>query len=537
MVKQSKNLFISDSYGWRRIRMSTVTLYLNGVVEHAQKIITELLEEQKISDRLLALLKSEYGCFGIIVDHPEFLFASVDRLRSYPVYYSQYDNEVFVANSAVKLRNHCHLETINSQSLLEFNMAGYVFNRDTLYRDLYQLQGGECLFWKKGSDAPEIKRYYRYVPTPTTTKSASDLLNELSQVVDAVVHRTIERAHGAPIWVPLSGGLDSRLIIAKLVEHKYDRLQTFSFGVPGNFEANRAKQVAEQLAVPWFFCPFISKQMKNAAYKNARSAYTDFAAGLCSVPSYLGFRAFYTLTQKKIIPADAIIINGQTGDFISGGHVPSVLFTNNATTLSDILEFLINKHCSLWLNLKTRENLERIQHRSTNQFPILDNALAPIDRLCSNYETWEWEERQSKMVVNSQRIYDFFRLKWLLPLWDSQLMDFWESVPYELKVDQKLYIDYLKQYNYKGVFDTLRDVAKPWTVKYAWIPWFARGIGLFAGKRFKVKYYHHMYYYATDRDQYVDYGRKHYLEHYKVARGVVSFDVMHYLNQVGIVDI
>jgi len=536
MVKKSSNLFFSDSYGWRRITTPNAKLYIHGIAEHSQTILMSLLSSAKLSDQVLELLKAEYGSFGIIIEHPEFIFASVDRLRSYPIYYAYDNGEIFIGNSADKLKKHCQIDKLNSQSLLEFNMAGYVFNRDTLYQNMYQLQAGECLLWKKTWKTPKIRRYYRYISSPKQMQSPSDFQAQLSCVIDKVVERTIDRAHGAPIWVPLSGGLDSRLILAKLVEHQYGKLQAFSYGMPGNFEAKRAKQTAEQLGVPWIFCPFKAKRMKEPGYVHSRNSYTSFAAGLCAVPSYLGFEALYTLKRNKIIPSDAVILNGQSGDFITGGHVPRLLY-DKETTLQQILDALLNKHCSLWLDLKTPENLKLIQDRIINQLPDLNNSIAAIDRLYSNYESWEWEERQSKAVVNGQRIYDFFQLKWLLPLWDSELMDFWEHIPYPLKINQALYRDYLKEYNYKGVFDTLRDDANPWIHKYAWIPWVARFVGFFAGKNLKAKYYHHMYYYATDHDQYAYYGRKHYLKNYKIARNVTSFDVVSYLNRIAMQNI
>lgn len=536
MVIKTNSVLINGIYGWRCIKTTVGNVYLNGIFECYDKMLALLFNGKMLCDEVFKLLRLEYGCFGIIVDHPNFLFASVDRLRSYPVYYSQCNNELIISNSADKLRSHCALQAINHQSLLEFNMTGYVFNRETLYQDLYQLQAGECVFWKKISKKLQIKRYYRYISKPNQTLSSAALEQRLSQCVDRIIQRTIEYAQGAPIWVPLSGGLDSRLILAKLVEFKYDRLHAFSYGVPTNFEAKRARRVAQQLGVRWLFCPFKSERIRDPGYLKARNAYTNFSAGLCVAPNYLGFEAFYALMRNKIIPTDAVMVNGQSGDFITGAHAPRFLY-NNETNVQNMMAALIKKHCSLWLNLKTSENLQHITKRITTQLPELDDTISEIDRLYSNYETWEWEERQAKAVVNGQRTYDFFRLKWLLPLWDSEFMDYWETVPYDLKINQKLYIDYLKKYNYNGVFSTLRDDADPWILKYSWIPWAARCIGFLAGKKLKEKYYHYMYYYATDHDQYAYYGREYYLQHYKIARSVASFDAQNYLNAIGVAGI
>lgn len=528
MVAQQKKILVDEAYGWHNIHFVEGSIYWHGFLQYYDQIVNLVLKQKKLSERIIEFLRSEYSCFGIIIDHPEFIFASVDRVRSYPIYYCNYNNRIIVSNCANVLRDHCQIQKLNPQSLLEFNMSGYVYNKRTLYQTLHQLQSGEYLFWKRELNNIDIKRYYQYIPRPKQSESAADLQNDLSRVINNVMNRTIERAAGAPIWVPLSGGLDSRLILSKLVEFKYDHLHAFSFGVAGNFEAKRAKYVAEKLGVPWLFCPFKSKYIQNPDYLNVRNSYTNFSAGLCTAPAYLGFEAFYTLTRNNKIPSNAVIVNGQSGDFITGGHVPRFLY-HDATKFDQIIEALITKHCSLWLNLKTPKNLELTIKNITDQLPVLDN-LPQLDRFYSNYETWEWQERQSKAVVNGQRIYDFFKLKWLLPLWDSEFIDFWETVSYELKINQKLYIDYLKNYNYKGVFSILRDEANPWTLKYLWIPWVARCIGLLVGKDCKAKYYRNMYYYATDHDQYAYYGRKYYLQYYKIARSVASFDVKNYLN-------
>ncbi len=61
------------------------------------------------------------------------------------------------------------------------------------------------------------------------------------------------------------------------------------------------------------------------------------------------------LKSKKIIDRNSIIINGQTGDFITGGHIPKSLIGNKIK--KDILfKEIIKKHYSL-LNLNQKIKL------------------------------------------------------------------------------------------------------------------------------------------------------------------------------------
>ena len=65
------------------------------------------------------------------------------------------------------------------------------------------------------------------------------------------------------------------------------------------------------------------------------------------------------LRKRKKIPENTIIINGQSGDFITGGHIPQVFITGDPD-LKALLKHAIEKHYSLWMNLKTKENIDQI---------------------------------------------------------------------------------------------------------------------------------------------------------------------------------
>lgn len=518
-------------YRWRTFHTGYYTVHWVGNNDFYLQLCQRLHCDANLDSSLMDLLKSAIGNYAGIIEGPDFIFACVDRIRSYPVFYVNNNHSLWISNCAQTIKIYGKLNNINSHALLEFKMSGYVMGHDTLYQHLYQLQAGECLLWKKNKTLT-VRRYYCYIPYPQNNISKEDRVEALGSVVNKVINRILDEANGDPIWIPLSGGFDSRLILAKLVEMKYDAIQTFSFGLPGNHEAKMAEHIARLLNVSWFLVPFRAKTMKDSYYRKVRREYAAFAAGLCSTPSYLGFYDFYWLVCEKRIPHNAIIINGQSGDFITGGHLPLALFEN--THFEKMISLLIKKHCSLWGNLNKPDNVSLLLEKINAQFPFPRRDSMTMDHIMSDYESWEFQERQTKLVINGQRIYDYFRLRWALPFWENEMLDFWSQIPFHLKKSQHLYVSYLKKYNYCGVYDALRAVVNPWIFRYTWIPWIARVLGIFFGAEAKKKYYRRMYYYSCEHSQYAYHGRRHYLSHYCQARNVVSLDANQYLSDLKI---
>lgn len=522
-------------YGWHIKSLGQVNCYLAGHGENYEKIISQVLHDNDHQKKSV-LLRNEKNFFSYVISSPDFIFACVDRIKSYPLFYGfdQY-HHLFVSNCPYRVKEAAHLTRINLNAMLEYSMASYVLGENTLYESLYQLQAGECLLWLREKKTVVMHRYYRYVPNPDNNINITTLKDEQSDVMDRVMERTITKAKGRPIWVPLSGGLDSRIIVAKLVEKKYDHIQTFSYGLPGNFEAQKAKRVAQQLNVPWFFVSAQPRQAKKLYRDPKTQAYAQFTSACHTVPGYMEYEALMTLRKKQLIPDNAVIINGQSGDFVTGGHLPREVFYKPGVSVDDFFSALIKKHGSCWHPLLTHDNLAYLKQTIMTALPKTEDHLSLRDRLLAQYESWEWQERQCKAVIKGQRLYDWLALDWDLPLWDPELMDFWQKVPFEWKIEQKLYINYLQEYNYKNVFSEMRCPAKPWVRKFSWIPVVAQLIGLLFGKEMKTAYYQRMYYYATDYYQYALIGRKYYLKHYKNARGLGPFLLSHYLDSLGII--
>jgi asparagine synthase (glutamine-hydrolysing) len=510
---------------WQRTHHDDYICYhVHDNINH-QSIYHQLNQLANGDAALKQILQTLRGNFACIIDTKDYIFACVDRIRSHSIYFYHQQNNFLIADNPQTILDATKTLKINDNNLLTFLMTGYVLGDGTLYEDLKQLRAGEYLLWNKNRSQLTVTQYYQYLPCPDNQKTETDLLAEHDEIMNRITQRMIARANGKPIWVALSGGFDSRLVLAKLKQFNYNNLHAFSYGVAHNFEAKTAKRVAEQLGVKWLFLPAKTANARRLFASELRKAYTDYAWGCSAVPSYLDFEGIYHLTQNKHVDDSCMIVNGQTGDYLSGGHIPPRLYQNPSEQL--LVTAIIDKHASLWEQLKTENNLNLIREKILATKPAAESLLNSTDYYCAWHENWEWQERQPKAVINGQRVYEYFNLDWMLPLWDNELLDFWRTVPIEHKIKQRLFVKYLTQYNYKNVFSRLRDPANIWVPKYRWIPWCAGLIRLCGGRNRKNRYYKRMYYYSTDNGQYAFLGRKYYLQNYKYARNFVSLATLH----------
>jgi asparagine synthase (glutamine-hydrolysing) len=408
------------------------------------------------------------GHFSFIIDEGDFILAFVDKIRSYPIFYCDAGNTFFISNSALKIQAEADLHEKDEISFLEFEMAGFTTGRSTLFKDLLQLQAGEFLLYDKKRSNLETIRYYRYWTDEIIERAEGELLDELHEVTVKTFLDMIETLNGRPVWIPLSGGLDSRLVLAMLCEFKYDNISTFTYGIPGLWEIKEAKKIAEYLNVRWHYLPYKPKEIKKLFWSTERNNYFNFASGLSSAPFLSDFYALWILRNKRIISEDSIIINGMTGDYLTGGHIPHTIsdLEKNELNVGFLLKAIIDKHFSLWYNLKTEENIDAISKKIISLLQLTPNSMISISEFAKYYELYEWQERQCKYVVNGQRMYEWFGYDWRLPLWSDELMDFWVQVDWQKKSDQKIYKKYLKQYNFGSVFDMISPVQYTYMPSY-----------------------------------------------------------------------
>ena len=94
-------------------------------------------------------------------------------------------------------------------------------------------------------------------------------------------------------------------------------------------------------------------------------------------------------------------------------------------------------HYSLW-DWPARDGLRELFDRRIEAVIGAVTDASP-EEAADRFERWDLQERQAKFVCNSMRVYEQFGLDWRLPLFDTELMDFWARVPMDLRVGRRLY--------------------------------------------------------------------------------------------------
>lgn len=467
---------------WHRHDIDGATVWCAGAADRnvAQALVTALASAEPLQSAT-DIMRGVPHQFAIIARTERATFCAVDRVRSIPlIWTAEGDGPAIIAQCGTDMFAGLAAAgrarpAVDRDQALAVAMSGYTVGPHTLYQDIHALLPGECLYITS-EDAPEVHAYWRYRPwseSPARKRSTAENSEELAEILLRALRDTVRKADGRCIAVPLSAGLDSRYVASGLKEIGYDNVLCFSYGLEGNREAHAAQAIAGELGYRWAFHPYEMGAMRKAFASQDYQAFIDYSDSLTAVHFPQDFVAVTGLLKNGTLPPDTVVVNGQSGDFLTGNHIPASLAGAEGYAepgIGTVVSALLNKHFALWGHMQTPENQGVIDRLLTVEFDSLTDGGFQEDaaKLYGLFEASEYADRQSKYVVNGQRSYEQLGLDWDLPLWHGDLIDFYETQPLSAKVGQKLYRDTLLRTNWQGVW---RDIPvnatrlRPW-----WLP-------------------------------------------------------------------
>jgi asparagine synthase (glutamine-hydrolysing) len=280
-----------------------------------------------------------------------------------------------------------------------------------------------------------------------------DYWNLIYDTLSKIFDRLIRWADGRTLIVPLSGGYDSRLICAMLNKLGYHNVIAYSYGIPGNKEAEISKQVAASLNIPWLFIPYSHQMWYEIFNAEERKKYYRFADGLSSLPHLQDWPAVYTMKKLGILPEECAFIPGHTVTLLLEGFPKD-------STIQNLVDSIFNKHYSLWTqNLFPSEVIEKLNNKIKDL--LLDLPRETPEWAINAFETWEIQERQIKYIGNSTKVYDYFGYQWYMPLKDDEMINLWSEIPFKYRYRKKIILDITKHLCLEITGDDIEFVTRP----------------------------------------------------------------------------
>ncbi|WBW99440.1 asparagine synthetase B family protein [Oceanirhabdus sp. W0125-5] len=422
-------------------------LYYNNCYYENQNI------ESLILNMNLKNIKSEIvefnGNFFTYYENEEYVWAAVDKVRSMPVFYSYNGSDLYISDDVYWIEEKIEKCEIDNNCVSEFLCSGLVSGRNTLYKEIKQIEAGQYILFCKKTGEIKRKQYYRYVHNNYFQCNYEQIDEIFFDVLNDVFKRLIKSVNGRTLYVPLSSGLDSRLIVLMLKKLGYDKVVTYSYGKKNNFESNLSKKISDKLGYEWFFVEYSNSLWKEWYASEEYKRYCKLAHSFVSTPHFQDWPAVWMLKKQKLISEDAVFVPGHTGDFLAGSFLPYKFCDSTKEVENEcIIKPILDRHYSFRGHLKKSDKkYEDFKHK------ILENVKDLFDGTLNGasnaVECWVWKERQAKFITNSLRVYEFWGYDWRIPFWDSCMLEFFQR----LKLEDR----YLKRYYKRFVLKLSRE--------------------------------------------------------------------------------
>ncbi|ATG53172.1 hypothetical protein CFK38_08435 [Brachybacterium vulturis] len=361
---------------------------------------------------------------AVLVTEEEILLLT-DHLRSWPLFYAVRGGTVHVGEDAFSVADALGGRLLEAGAAAEFLHTGFVLGDRSLLRGVHQVPAGTTVRIDRttGEITRHLERRLRlrepeFEDVPSFTQAFTEAL-------DAAMSRLYERADGRVIALPLSAGLDSRLLASLLARDGYPHVQTFTYGLPDNAEAQVSSRIAASLGLPWRQVVHTPEQLRRAWTDPSTTGFLREASGGASLPHIQDWFAMQELTTDGTLPPGSIVIPGHT---VVSTAKDEPLRHGRRVDPAAVVRSLEPWHFSLRSQPARAVRLPSVIHELQDFFTEVSLTGDPRDTM--DAVRWFWQrERQSKYILNSMRGYEYVGLEWGLPMHELAVWEVYEAAP------------------------------------------------------------------------------------------------------------
>lgn len=424
-----------DEQTWQSRETAAGRIWWRGTPDSVDSLIAALISTDPRA------LREVSGHWAGILEAGDSMVLAQDPLRSWPIFVATAtDGALTVCDNIGTARGAAGDPTLDPRGTLEFSHLCYVTGSRTLFERIEQVQAGEVL--ALGTSGARASRFYREVVSHAEPAVADEgtLDAEFSAALSTVFDRLFDRIGGRQVVIPLSGGLDSRLLAVAMHDRGHRNVVNFTYGVGRTREVEISREVAESLGQRWEFVQYSADEI--------RAAWGSADAGTFIRESYVGsalphIQDWYPVQQLKLrglIDDDAVFLAGHT--IVGNTHDDWIADEAGDVSAERLAQVIIAHHEAPRPKVASLAHDPEFVSQLVSSIERVGYDGTPESRL-RVLEHWNMLERQTKYINNSMRGYEHFGYEWALPMLDREVLDVWDTFAASVIRDREWYRGYV----------------------------------------------------------------------------------------------
>ena len=226
------------------------------------------------------------------------------------LFWTQQKGVIWFASQLQLLLEVIEKPEVSISGLYGYSCFSYVPNPLTAVNEVFSVPAGTEIIWED-VDNPQFRSIYQWCESKSQIQDENTAVSQLQVLLKNAIQTQIADLKDEPVGVFLSGGLDSSIVAALLVEAGVKvRAYTLDFGNVGIPEYPYAEQVAQFLNIPLVKVDASPGKIKKALIPTVKALDLPFGDGV-TVPLYLLNQVASQETQ--------IVFNGEGGDQLFAG--------------------------------------------------------------------------------------------------------------------------------------------------------------------------------------------------------------------------
>ena len=382
---------------------------------------------------------------AIRVNDDEVILAQ-DRLRSWPLFWALENGadgrRLIISDDATAMRGALSAPRLDPRARREFLDAGFISGTDTLLAGVHQTEQGAIVHIDRDTGRARTVTHSlaRFSEESAMVTDPEEFSGLLLAALDAGMGRVLEDLAARPgsprLVLPLSGGLDSRLLVAWLTLHgTLDRAVAFTYGRPGTREVEVSRKVAEAVGLEWHAVDYVPAELREAWQTQEAADFLEYSYALGALPHVQDWHALRSLLEQGVVRPGDVVLPGHT---IVGNMHDEHLLEEPHVTRGRVAKAILIHHQELQGDQR-RAYADPYRAAKVRAFLALRPFTGSPRDVQSILESYNVRERQTKYINNSMRAYEHLGLEWALPMLDVEFWDAWHRGAVELTATRDFY--------------------------------------------------------------------------------------------------